>query len=210
MIYLHVLQFLLYFPIFLRSNFNSRGVNSRELFWFFGHSSLSQHAFLMKIGGNASYKPPGPPCTYQDQDLKQQTLVFTPRNVREKSKKNHDYQRPSVRPRTQFFLAGFWYTQPEAVQTRRCDAEPSPCQCLFDGKRRPGFCSKNQKKITSISGRAYSYFRGFNIEHCKQTSSTRRTAYWVAEHALTKENTGLNRVDGRNFASILIGIYRNV
>ena len=45
----------------LRSNFNSRDVNSRELFWFFGHSSLSHHAFLMKIGGNASYKPPGPP-----------------------------------------------------------------------------------------------------------------------------------------------------
>ena len=45
----------------LRSNFNSRGVNSRELFCFFGHSSLSHHAFLMKIGGNASYKPPGPP-----------------------------------------------------------------------------------------------------------------------------------------------------
>ena len=36
----------------LRSNFNTRGVNSREKFWFFGHSSLSHHAFLMKIGGN--------------------------------------------------------------------------------------------------------------------------------------------------------------
>ena len=44
----------------LRSNFNSRGVDSRELFWFFGHSSLSHHALLTKIGGNASYKPPGP------------------------------------------------------------------------------------------------------------------------------------------------------
>ena len=46
---------------YIRSNVNSRGVNSRELFLFFGHSSLSHHAFLMKIGGNASYKPPGPP-----------------------------------------------------------------------------------------------------------------------------------------------------
>ena len=45
----------------VRSNFNSRGVNSRELFWFFGHSSLSHHAFLTKIGGHFSYKPPGPP-----------------------------------------------------------------------------------------------------------------------------------------------------
>ena len=43
----------------LRSNFNSRGVNSRELFWFFGHSSLSHHAILTKIGGNESYRPPG-------------------------------------------------------------------------------------------------------------------------------------------------------
>ena len=73
--------------VLLRTNFNSRGVNSRELFCFFGHSSLSHHAFLMKIGGNASYKPPGPPQTYQEQDLKQQTLVFTLRNIREKSKK---------------------------------------------------------------------------------------------------------------------------
>ena len=43
----------------LRSNFNSRGVNRRELFWFFGHSWLSHHAILTKIGANFSYKRPG-------------------------------------------------------------------------------------------------------------------------------------------------------
>ena len=53
--------FFILLVFLLRSNFNSRGVNSRELFWFFGHSSLSHHAFLTKIGGNFSYKPPGPP-----------------------------------------------------------------------------------------------------------------------------------------------------
>ena len=42
----------------LRSNFNSRGVNSRELFWFFGQSSLSHHAILTKIGAFLSYKRP--------------------------------------------------------------------------------------------------------------------------------------------------------
>ena len=36
----------------IRSNFNSRGVNSRELFWFGGHSSESSGAFLTKIGRN--------------------------------------------------------------------------------------------------------------------------------------------------------------
>ena len=44
---------------YVRSNFNSRGVNSRELFWFFGHSSLSHHAILTKIGAKSSYRPPG-------------------------------------------------------------------------------------------------------------------------------------------------------
>ena len=36
----------------IRSNFNSRGVNSRELFGFFGHNSLPYHAIWTKIGGN--------------------------------------------------------------------------------------------------------------------------------------------------------------
>ena len=36
----------------LRSNFNSRGVNSRELRRVFGHSSESSGAFLTKIGEN--------------------------------------------------------------------------------------------------------------------------------------------------------------
>ena len=34
------------------SNYNTRGVNRREHFCFFGHSSLSHHAFLVRIGGN--------------------------------------------------------------------------------------------------------------------------------------------------------------
>ena len=46
------------FPI--RSHGNSRGVNSRELRRVFGHSSESSGAFLTKIGGNYSYRPPGP------------------------------------------------------------------------------------------------------------------------------------------------------
>ena len=37
---------------YIRSNFNSRGVNSRELWRVFGHSSESSGAFLTKIGGN--------------------------------------------------------------------------------------------------------------------------------------------------------------
>ena len=36
----------------LRSNFNSRELNSRELFRFFGHNSGPSGAFLTKIGGN--------------------------------------------------------------------------------------------------------------------------------------------------------------
>ena len=42
----------------LRSNLNTRGVNSREHFCFFGHSSLSHHAFLGKIGGNLPLSVP--------------------------------------------------------------------------------------------------------------------------------------------------------
>ena len=44
----------------LRSNFNTRELNSRELFWFFGHRKKSLGAFFWKIGGNSSYRPPGP------------------------------------------------------------------------------------------------------------------------------------------------------
>ena len=36
----------------VRSNFNSRGVNRRELFGFGGHSSESSGAFLTKIKGH--------------------------------------------------------------------------------------------------------------------------------------------------------------
>ena len=36
----------------IRSNFNSRGVTSREIFWSFGHNSLQYHAIWTKIGGN--------------------------------------------------------------------------------------------------------------------------------------------------------------
>ena len=45
------------------SNFNSRGVNSRELFWFFGHNSLSYHAIWTKIGGNLPTDLPDLPVT---------------------------------------------------------------------------------------------------------------------------------------------------
>ena len=36
----------------LKLYYNTRGVNSRELFRFFGHNSLSYHAIWTKIGGN--------------------------------------------------------------------------------------------------------------------------------------------------------------
>ena len=38
---------------------NSRGVNSRELFWFFGHNSAPRQFWGVPLGGNSSYKPPG-------------------------------------------------------------------------------------------------------------------------------------------------------
>ena len=41
------------------SKFHSRGVNRRDTFWFVGHSSLSHHAILTKIGAKFSYKRPG-------------------------------------------------------------------------------------------------------------------------------------------------------
>ena len=47
----------------IRSNFNSRGVNSRELFRFFGHNSLSYHAIWTKIGGNLPTDLPDLPVT---------------------------------------------------------------------------------------------------------------------------------------------------
>ena len=52
--------FFLFFSTFmgLRSNFNSRGVNSRELFWFFGHNSLPYHAIWTKIGGMKAVSVP--------------------------------------------------------------------------------------------------------------------------------------------------------
>ena len=43
----------------IRSHGNSRGVNSREVRGFFGHSSESTGWILTKIGGNCSYRPPG-------------------------------------------------------------------------------------------------------------------------------------------------------
>ena len=43
----------------IRSHGNSRGVNSREVRGFFGHSSESTGWILTKIGANCSYKPPG-------------------------------------------------------------------------------------------------------------------------------------------------------
>ena len=46
--------------VFLRSNLNTREFNSRENYRVFGHNSESSGAFLTKIGGNDSYRPPGP------------------------------------------------------------------------------------------------------------------------------------------------------
>ena len=43
----------------IRSNFNSRGVNSRD-FLFFGHNSAPWGRIWTKFGGNSSYRPPGP------------------------------------------------------------------------------------------------------------------------------------------------------
>ena len=42
----------------LRSNLNTRGVHSREDFWFFGRSSLSHYVFLAQIGGNLPLSVP--------------------------------------------------------------------------------------------------------------------------------------------------------
>ena len=44
----------------LRSNFNTRAFNSRAIRSVFGHSSKSSGRILTKIGGNDSYRPPGP------------------------------------------------------------------------------------------------------------------------------------------------------
>ena len=44
----------------LSSNFDTREFNRRENDRFFGHNSESSGAFLTKIGGNDSYRPPGP------------------------------------------------------------------------------------------------------------------------------------------------------
>ena len=52
-----------------------RGVNSRELFWFLGHSSLSHHAILTKIGAKSSYRPPPASYTLQEPHISQKTLV---------------------------------------------------------------------------------------------------------------------------------------
>ena len=43
----------------LCSNFNSRGVNSREHFWVFGHNSAPWRLIGTRLGGNESYKLPG-------------------------------------------------------------------------------------------------------------------------------------------------------
>ena len=49
-----------YYQTLLRSNFNSRAVNSRAIFGFFGHNSKPRGPFGVLLGGNSSHRPPGP------------------------------------------------------------------------------------------------------------------------------------------------------
>ena len=44
----------------LRSKFNTRYFNTRYFFWFFGHNSLPRKFWGAPLGGNSSYRPPGP------------------------------------------------------------------------------------------------------------------------------------------------------
>ena len=70
--------YYLAFYLFIRSNFNSRGVNSRELFRFFGHNSLSYHAIWTKIGGNLPTDLPDlPKPSKPTKNLKKRKILET-------------------------------------------------------------------------------------------------------------------------------------
>ena len=76
----------------LRSNFNSRGVNSRELFWFFGHNSLPYHAIWTKIGGNLPTDLPDlPKPSKPTLNLKKRQKIET--KILKFLKNLHDYLR---------------------------------------------------------------------------------------------------------------------
>ena len=58
-----------------------------NFFVFFGHSSESSEAFLTKLGGNSSYRPPGAFLTLQGPPRAQKIQVFWGQNVQNNSKK---------------------------------------------------------------------------------------------------------------------------
>ena len=69
----------------LRSNFNTRDFNTRDIFQFFDHSSEPQIRIWTKIAGNASYKPPGAFQTYQGPDFFTKNILNTS-NVKKNTK----------------------------------------------------------------------------------------------------------------------------
>ena len=70
--------FLSWVKMSLRSNFNSRGVNSRELFWFWGHSSESPGAFLTKIGRNLPTSLPDLSKPKKSRSNRRKTKILDP------------------------------------------------------------------------------------------------------------------------------------
>ena len=74
---------------FLRSNFNSRGVNSREHVRFFGHNSAPRRLIGTRIGGNESYRPPVPFKT-KIFDIKPRENQHLEVNIFELIRKNND------------------------------------------------------------------------------------------------------------------------
>ena len=73
------MPFFLFRGFSLRSNFNSRGVNGRELVLFFGHNSLPYRASWTKIGGMKAISVP---------DL---SITSKPTKNLKKRRKNRNY-----------------------------------------------------------------------------------------------------------------------
>ena len=76
-------------PWSIRSNFHSRGVNTRKVVQLFGHNFLGCGSYDLGISPDFSPMPPLPSYTYQRLKFKEQTLVCWPESFREKT--NHDY-----------------------------------------------------------------------------------------------------------------------
>ena len=91
-----VLFWRLLYTVFLRSNFNSRGVNSRELLGFFGHSSLSHHAILTKIGGSFPTSVPELSIASKAESEAVRVNFLEVKISKTITKQNHEYLRLSV------------------------------------------------------------------------------------------------------------------